>query len=234
MPSFVVASHRAGDNSTCERERDDSYDSKAKPHSGSTTSMRSFQVHQLDSRYSLPLRPRRDFPRGSRRIAGVRFPALFASPSIALATCGGDDGREPAAEGLTTARTAATPILAQPPHLGVSCRGESNVITCDRVGLAVGLSAPAIALEAWIGGQPVAMGIRPDSAEREGQGRYFEGHLHPAGLSSLGPLHVIPDGPNDYWAGGNPVCVPVRLIAHYPDGSSAETMVQIELQPGWG
>jgi hypothetical protein len=196
--------------------------------------MRSFQVHQLDSRYSLPLRPRRDFPRGSRRIAGVRFPALFASPSIALATCGGDDGREPAAEGLTTARTAATPILAQPPHLGVSCRGESNVITCDRVGLAVGLSAPAIALEAWIGGQPVAMGIRPDSAEREGQGRYFEGHLHPAGLSSLGPLHVIPDGPNDYWAGGNPVCVPVRLIAHYPDGSSAETMVQIELQPGWG
>ena len=60
------------------------------------------------------------------------------------------------------------------------------------------------------------------------------GHLHPAGLSSPGPLHVTPDGPNDYWAGGNPVSVPVRLIAHYPDGSSAETTVQIELQPGWG
>ena len=119
-------------------------------------------------------------------------------------------------------------------HLGVSCRGESNVITCDGVGLAVGLSAPAIAVEAWIGGKPVAMAIRPDSVEREGQGRHFEGHLHPAGLSSPGPLRVIPDGPSDYWAGGNPVSVPVRLIAHYPDGSSAETTVQTELQPGWG
>ena len=168
----------------------------------------------------------------------MRFPALFASVSIAVAACGGDNGREPAAEGLTAARTAATPILAQPPHLGVhlgvSCRGESNVITCDRVGLAVGLSAPAIALEAWIGGTPVAMAIRPDSAEREGQGRYFEGHLHPAGLSSPGPLHVTPDGPNDYWAGGNPVSVPVRLIAHYPDGTAGEVTVQTELQPGWG
>jgi hypothetical protein len=200
--------------------------------------VRSFQVHQLDSRYSLPLRRRRDFPSGSRRIAGVRFPALFASLSIAIAACGGEGGRESAAEGLTAAPTATTPILAQPPHLGVHlgviCRGESNVITCDRVGLVVGLSAPANALEAWIGGKPVAMAIRLDSAGREGQGRYFEGHLHPAGLSSPGPLHVIPDGPNDYWAGGNPVSVPVRLIAHYPDGSSAETTVQTELQPGWG
>jgi hypothetical protein len=164
----------------------------------------------------------------------VRFPALFASLSIALAACGGEDGREPVAEGLTGARAAATPILAQPPHLGVSCRGESNVITCDEVGLAVGLSAPATGVEAWVGDKPVAMAIRPDSAEREGQGGYFEGYLHPAGLSSPGPLHVIPDGPNGYWAGGNPVSVPVRLIAHYPDGSSAETTVQIELQPGWG
>jgi hypothetical protein len=199
--------------------------------------MRSFQVHQLDTATRSLCDPRRDLPRGSRRIAGVRFPALLASMSIALAACGGEGGG-PAAEGLTAARTPATPILAQPPHLGVhlgvSCRGESNVITCDRVGLAVGLSAPATALEAWIGGQPVAMAIRPDSAERDGQGMYFEGHLHPAGLSSPGPLHVIPDGPNDSWAGGNPVSVPVRLIAHYPDGNSAETTVQIELQPGWG
>jgi hypothetical protein len=201
--------------------------------------MRSFEVHQLDSRDSLPLRPRRDFRSGSRRIPGVRFLALFASLSIALAACGSDNGREPAAEGLTAALTATAPILAQPPQLGVflgvmSCRGESNVITCDRVGLAVGLSAPATALEAWIGGKPVAMAIRPDSAEREGQGRYFEGHLHPAGLSSPGPLHVILDGPDDYWAGINPVSVPVRLIAHYPDGNSAEVTVQTDLQPGWG
>jgi hypothetical protein len=155
--------------------------------------------------------------------------------SIALAACGGDNGREPAAEGLQTARPAATPILAQPPHLGVSCRGESNVIRCDRIGLAVELSAPAVALEAWIGGKPVAMAIRPDSAAREEQGRYFEGHLHSAGLSSRGPLHVIPDGPNDYWAGDNPVSVQVRLNAYYyPDGRSAETTVPIELQPGWG
>jgi hypothetical protein len=166
--------------------------------------MRSFQVHQLDSRYSLPLRPRRDFPSGSRRIAGVRFPALFASLSIAPAACGGHNGREPAAEGLTAAQSAATPILAQPPYLGVSCPGEPNVITCDRVGLALWLSAPATGVEAWFGGKPVAMAIRPDSAERGGHGRYFEGHLHPAGLSSPGPLHVIPDGPDDYWAGGNP------------------------------
>jgi hypothetical protein len=136
---------------------------------------------------------------------------------------------EPAAE-----EPAATRVLAQPPHLGVSCRGESNVITCDRVGLAVALVAPAAALEAWVGGKQVSMAIRPDSAAREGRGRYFEGHLHPAGLSSPGPLHVRPDGPGDYWAGGNPVIVPVRLVVHYLDGRSAEMTVEAELQPGWG
>ena len=55
--------------------------------------MRSFQVHQLDSRDSLPLRPRRDFLRGSRPIAAVRSPALSVSLSIAPAACGGDSGR---------------------------------------------------------------------------------------------------------------------------------------------
>jgi hypothetical protein len=151
--------------------------------------------------------------REGRRIAGVRFPALFASLSIALAACGGDNGREPGAEGLTATRAAGAPILAEPSHLGVSCRGESNVITCDEVGLAVWLSAPATEVEAWVGGKPVAMAIRPDSAEREGRGKYYEGYLHPAVLSLPGPLHVIPDGRDDYWAGGNPVSVPVRLIA---------------------
>jgi hypothetical protein len=124
--------------------------------------------------------------------------------------------------------------LHQPPYLGVSCPGEPNLITCDQVGLAVSLSAPATGVEAWVGGKPVAMAIRPDSAVREGQGRYFEGHLHPAGLSSPGPLHVTPDGPDDYWAGGNPVSVPVRLIVHYEDGNSAEVTLQTDLHPGWG
>src|SRR4029453_7279041 len=45
-PRCLVPSRRAGKNDTYERER---HDSKTKPHSGSTTSMRSFQVHQLDS-----------------------------------------------------------------------------------------------------------------------------------------------------------------------------------------
>jgi hypothetical protein len=165
----------------------------------------------------------------------VRVSALFAAIWIALAACGDDRAQEPAAKEPAAKEPAVTSVLAHPPHLGVtSCGGEPNVITCDRIGLAVWLSTRATALEAWIGGKPVAMTIRPNSAEREGRGRFFVGYLHPAGLSSPGPLHVTPDGPGDYWAGGNPVSVPVRLVVHYPDGSSAEVTVQTELQPGWG
>jgi hypothetical protein len=168
-------------------------------------------------------------------IADVRVAALLAAVCVTLAACGGESAQKPAAEEPAAEEPAANHVLARSPFLGVmSCRGESNVITCDRVGLAVWLSTPATALDAWVGGKPVAMAIRPDSAEREGRGVFFEGHLHPAGLSSPGPLHVIPDGPGDYWAGGNPVVVPVRLVVHYQDGSSAVVTVRTELQPGWG
>jgi hypothetical protein len=108
------------------------------------------------------------------------------------------------------------------------------MITCDRVGLAVWLSAPATALEASVGGKPVSMAIRPESAERKERGTFFVGYLHPAGLSSPGPLHVDTDGHGDYWAGGNPPSVSVRWVVHYPGGRAAVTTVRAELQPGWG
>jgi hypothetical protein len=166
-----------------------------------------------------------------RRFAEVRVPALFASVCIALAACGTDGGQEPAA---TRQEPASVRVLAHPPFLGVSCPGKSNMITCDRVGLAVWLSAPATALEASVGGKPVSMAIRPERAERKGRGKFFVGYLQPAGLSSPGPLHVDTDGSGDACAGGNPPSVSVRLVVHYPGGRSAVTTVRTELQPGWG
>jgi hypothetical protein len=66
------------------------------------------------------------------------------------------------------------------------------------------------------------------------RGTYFEGFLHPAGLTSNGPLKVQPDGPNGYWVGRHTPKVIVRVTAHYRNGTSASRTVTVPLLPGWG
>jgi hypothetical protein len=122
--------------------------------------------------------------------------------------------------------------LAGGPYLGVRCP-HSNSINCDTVGLAVELTKPADGLDATIAGQAVTMVTRTGSGHGP-RGTYFEGFLHPAGLTSKGPLHVQPDGPGGHWVGRHAPKVIVRMTAYYHDGASASRTVTATLRPGWG
>jgi hypothetical protein len=123
-------------------------------------------------------------------------------------------------------------VLPLEPYLGVSCPGP-NRIGCDTVGLAVWLAKPCRRLTAMVAGRSVSMAARRGYAGGP-RGTYFEGFLHPAGLTSKGPLHVQPDGPGGYWEGRHPVRAVVRLTAHYGDGAAASRTVWLWLHAGWG
>jgi hypothetical protein len=122
--------------------------------------------------------------------------------------------------------------LAAGPYLGVRCPHSSS-ITCDTVGLAVELTKPAGRLDATVAGHAVTMVTRTGNGHGP-RGTYFDGLLHPAGLTSNGPLHVQPDGPNGYWVGRHTPTVIVRITAHYHDGTTASRTVTAPLRPGWG
>jgi hypothetical protein len=68
---------------------------------------------------------------------------------------------------------------------------------------------------------------------RSVKGREGTSRVTSTRLASLrrGRCTSFPTGRTTTGREPNPVSVPVRLIAHYPDGNSVETTVQIELQP---
>jgi hypothetical protein len=122
-------------------------------------------------------------------------------------------------------------------YLGVSCPGQPNSIACDRVGLAVKLRRPAVAVRATIG---------PDTFELHGCGEIlpcrrrtsleFAGFLQRPGLFS-GLLRVQPKE-HDMWYGGgrgSPVPHPkIRLQVTYPSGHARYTTAEVALAAGWG
>jgi hypothetical protein len=159
----------------------------------------------------------RDF--GAYILLGARAPAQLADRARAV---------------LETLRVERSPalVLAGRPYLGVRC-AHSNTIDCDTVGLAVRLTEPADQLDATIAGQPIRMVTRTGDGHGP-RGSYFEGFLHPAGLTSNGRLEVQPDGPNGYWVGRHSLNVSVRVIAYYRAGTTASRTVTVPLRPGWG
>lgn len=122
----------------------------------------------------------------------------------------------------------------------MTCR-RPNVISCDRVGLAVWLKHPTNRLNATINGRAVAMHmpcgnpLEPyscrsycrDAKKDQPCGTFFEGFLRPAGLLN-GPLKVRPDRGNR-WLGRNPPAALVRLR-----GDSGATKLRVRLSTGWG
>ena len=134
---------------------------------------------------------------------------------------------------------AASPlVLPRQPYLGVAC-STANSIACDRVGVAVWLSKPAARLTVTVAGRPIVMRAAtttctPRQTRRRIRcGTDFVGYLHPAGLLH-GPRRINTHGNNDYWASSEVAWAPVKITAHYPNGSSATVTVRPTLNPGWG
>ena len=111
------------------------------------------------------------------------------------------------------------------PYLGVSCR-RPNRFECDRVGLTVWLAERAEQVVATIGGRQLTLIDR-------WRGRRFEGFLRPAGLLN-GPLRVAPRPGSRRWLGDPPVYASVRISATYRDGSTATSILRVQLSAGYG
>jgi hypothetical protein len=124
-------------------------------------------------------------------------------------------------------------VLAGAPYLGVACR-EPNSLACDRVGLAVRLRAPAVAVSATIDGRPLQLDD-PDwsGPVHAGRRRLLAGFLHPAGLLS-GPLAPQPDDGPGRWVGRRPVEAGVGLTIAVTPMHYVRTSLRVRLAPGWG
>jgi hypothetical protein len=131
-----------------------------------------------------------------------------------------------------TIAVAASAVFAQDPYMGVHCPAP-NSIACDRVGLAIWLKRPAVAVTATINGRMLAMNRVGDRLIATGPARAeFDGYLQPAGLrTSLG---VRPIAGTDLWQ-GDPTPYPVVwLLIYYGLGRHAVTHVRVPLSAGWG
>lgn len=131
-----------------------------------------------------------------------------------------------------TIAVSASAVLAQAPYMGVHCP-TANSIACDRVGLAIWLKRPAMAVSATINGRMLAMDRVGDRLIALGRPRTeFDGYLQPAGLrTSLG---VRPIAGTDLWE-GDPTPYPVVwLLIDYGRGRQAITHLRVPLSAGWG
>jgi hypothetical protein len=115
-------------------------------------------------------------------------------------------------------------VLTRVPYMGVAC-STPNSPACNRVGLAVWLKRPALAVDATLVGRHVALDNQQWSRGR----RMFAGFLRGPGVgASLG----IPPGIR--WEGNPTPFAFVRLRISYRDGGLEQTRVRVPLMAGWG
>lgn len=180
-------------------------------------------------------RARRRQRRRWARVAVLLLAAIAVAALTYMTTSAG--GKAQPANAPHAALVAAGAVFdpARSPYMGVDCPGTANSIACDRVGLALWLRRPAIAVTATIAGRSLTLhGARmndPTSAA-PGPRKAFTGYLHPAGI--IDRLHVRPvDG--EHWYGDGPAPSPtVTLRISYPGDRVVTTRLHIDLNPGWG
>jgi hypothetical protein len=164
----------------------------------------------------------------------VRPIAVIGIGCLLVFGCGSEAG-EPRGTGDHALPNHVPPkeALDRDPFMGVSCR-RLNSFACDRVGLAVWLSEPAVRVDASIEGHEFELDD-PESIghAKRGQRRAFAGFLQPAGLVD-GPLQLTPDASRSRWIGREPASATVRLRVTRADGSTSTTKLDVGLRAGWG
>jgi hypothetical protein len=176
--------------------------------------------------------------RRHRIVAAVLVVALAA---LGVGAYFGADGRSPAgssgsrspAHSGPSATAAATVVFARDPDMGVACHIPSW-IGCDRVGLAVWLRRPAVAVSATIAGSPLKLNDPAWSGPlRNGRRTMFAGFLQPAGI--IFRLHVKPDDAGvQSWLGSNQPTPTVWFRIDYGHRNVVVTHEDVGLRAGWG
>jgi hypothetical protein len=123
---------------------------------------------------------------------------------------------------------APSKVLSREPYMGVACT-TPNSTACDRIGLAVWLRRPALAMRAEIRGRQFSLGDRSLSSPIHNHRRKdFAGYLPGAGLKRAYHLPV-------HWLGAKPpVHQVVRVRIDYGRGPLVETRLRVWLMAGWG
>ena len=139
-------------------------------------------------------------------------------------------GSRPARPGTSTTEAAAV-VFAQDPSMGVACH-VPNWMGCDRVGLAVWLRHPAIAVTATIAGARLRLN-NPEWSGPSHNGRrtMFAGFLQPAGLTTR--LHVVPEPGTQTWLGSNQPTPTIWFRIDYGH-RVVVTHEDVGLRAGWG
>ena len=156
-----------------------------------------------------------------------------------------------AAIAWTHAKGPAAPPVAQPspapmrsvspkaafwrqPYMGVACR-IPNSAACDRVGLAVWLRRPAVAVTASVAGTTLRLRT---GAHSPSQWRYrpprtgFTGYLRPSGL--LTALGIPIERGTAVWYGSPTPRPLVTFRIDYGHGNVVATRLRVPLMAGWG
>ena len=127
-----------------------------------------------------------------------------------------------------------TLVLARSPFMGVAvCPGAASQV-CARIGLAVWLRAPAVAVSATIAGHQLRLdswGARPYVVSGQRARTMFVGYLEPVSLVTS--LHISRGPPAD-WPTANYPAPLVRLRIDYGDGRLRATELRVPIEPGWG
>jgi hypothetical protein len=149
---------------------------------------------------------------------------LMASVALAGALYLGIGRSGPAGTTSGQPTGSATPVglgLAQLPYVGVTaCRGQANVTTCGRVGIAVWVSHHASEVDASLGGARVRLQPPPNT----GPSASWRGFVH-LPLASMG----LPSS----WFGTPAKTLTLRLRIRY--GSVwRHGHLLVPLSPGWG
>jgi hypothetical protein len=161
--------------------------------------------------------------------------ALAVAAAIALILAApwesGPGSVAPAEAALALGRVPGHAIAG--PYVGVDCPHTLNSIACDRLGIAVQLLRPAVALDVTIAGRRVTMHATNFYTPHARKRTFWVGFLYPAGLLD-GPLKIHPDEGRYYWVGRHPAFATVKITAHYNDGSSATATRRTRIGAGWG
>jgi hypothetical protein len=178
----------------------------------------------------------REHQRRRQRRMIVALAAVLAVVGVLAATDATVSPPRPVSAGIQappgTVVVAPAAVFAQDPYMGVHCPA-ANSITCDRLGLALWLKRPALAVTATINGRALAMNRFGDQLVAPGRPRTeFDGYLQPAGLRTSIGVHPIAG--TDLWD-GDPTPYPmVWLLIDYGAGHRVLTHLRVPLAAGWG
>ena len=155
-----------------------------------------------------------------RARAGVTVVAVVAAAAACAALTVGCGGGRPRGR----SRAARLPS-ASFPYLGIRCR-VANWAGCDRVGIGVHLSRPALRVIVRVDGHPVTLSPPSDPGSDLWQGLLLGMGPH------RGPLAV--HARHGYWFGEPPVRPRVRVTAYFANGTSATRAGVGYLHAGYG